>query len=180
MELFKLGEDRLVTIDKVAIGTIKEFKAILVRDENRLKKRAISEFTFIFNWCDPRSLFFNYDGIRKLKECLKNSDLPENYEYTKDEKLILAIAKYNEFLEDEIPSLGLYRSTLKGVDVLRKFLETLTIEDPDDAKKIIDVLSKIGLQDRALREDYKKLREEMQLSSGLRGKSNKGTREDPK
>lgn len=177
MELLELGEDKLVMIS-TTVSSITEFKKLIKRDKDRTKKTAIGEITFIYHWLNPKSPFFNKREKDKLSGCIRNSGLDATYDYTKDIDMLSAIVKYNEFLDDEVPSLSLYRSSLRALDTLKDYLDTISLVEPDDAKKLMDVLKGIGILSRALKEDYAKLKEELQATSGLRGQSRKGHRED--
>lgn len=120
MELFKLGQDFLVEIDKDWISTIKEFKAILVRDKGgkgdtqaRKKLQAQKEFTFIFNYCDYRSKFINYSERDKLKAAIKNSELDKDFDLNKDPELLAAVETYKAL--QTTPSLRLITTLNEGL-----------------------------------------------------------------
>lgn len=184
MELLTLGEDKLVKISET-ISSVTQFRKIIRRDKDRFKKAAISEITFIYHFLNPRSPFFNYQKEVKLKACIKNSNLPEDFDYSKDKDILEAMNIYTEFLENEIPSLGLVKDSMKAVEAVRNYFRSLIdnggrIEDADEGKKVLDMLTKIGNTSQALNEEYKRLQSEMSASSGLRGDSKKGWREDPK
>lgn len=120
MELFKLGPDFLVEIDKEWISTIREFKALLVRDKGskgdtqaRKKLQAQKEFTFIYNFCDYRSKFINYSERDKLKHALANSELDPNLDISKDSELLAAIEAYRAL--QTTPALKLITTLKEGL-----------------------------------------------------------------
>ena len=120
MELFKLGPDFLVELDKEWISTIKEFKALLIRDKGskgdtqaRKKLQAQKEFTFIYNYCDYRSKFINYSERDRLKAALHNSELPPDLDITKDAELQAAIDAYIAL--QVTPALKMLKSLKEGL-----------------------------------------------------------------
>lgn len=147
LELFVLGSDHMVEINKPWISTIKEFKKILARDrgslgdaQGRNKLQAIREFTFIYHYCDISSKFVNYSKADMLKECLRNAELPEDLDIEKDPELIAAIIKYKSL--QTAPSLELLREQREalhtGVKVVKKIRERLEKELlKDDLEELV-------------------------------------------
>lgn len=179
VELFKIDPaTRMVDLNKEWIGTIKEFKKILSRDrgskgdmDGKKKLQATKEFTFIYHFCDYASKFDNYPEEEKLKECLANSDLPLDFDYTKDDDILAAVIRYKTLQES--PALKVLNEAKQGlftahkvIRKIRKALETQleatdldelfkdTTEDPDkpNKKRIDDPITKISKALKSLME----------------------------
>lgn len=216
MRLFELSaKTRLAEIDKEWISTIKEFKEILVRDkgskgdsQGRLKLQATKEFTFLYHYCDYRSKFINYSEKDKLKACLVNAEMPDNYELDKDQVMLNAIEVYK--ILQETPTLKAlnelrevvhtsHRAVRKLRETLENLLENLDVselqeeeEDGRGRKLRIDPVTKItNLLDSVMRianklpetqETIDKLEKQVKIEmsdeAGIRGGYEKGVRED--
>jgi len=214
VQLFQLGKYRMVELDREWISTIKEFKKILVRDrgtkgdlEARKKLQATKEFTFIYHYCDYKSQFGNYSERDRLAESIRNAELPLDFDYTKDEDLVLAIKKYRDL--QETPALKVLTEAKEGLHtahrVIRKIrtsLETkleaadfdeLEVVEEKGKTKIVDPITKMTSSLKALMDltnqvgpalkNIKELEEEVKKELGekkaLRGDKEKGVREDP-
>lgn len=176
-ELFILGEDKLVELNKPYISTIKEFKKLILRDKNRDKKRAIAEFTFIYHFCNFKSPFRTYADSEKAKACLKNAGIEEDFEYTKDVDLMEAIKIYTSFIETK--TLKFIKGAFRATDALTDYYNTVTIQDSKSAKELTGSLKDTGGIINNLRELEEQVKKELAESSALRGDSVKGHREDP-
>jgi len=176
VELFKLDtKTRMVDMNREWISTIKEFKKILVRirsskgdSDGRRKIQAEREFTFIYHYCDYKSQFGNYSEENRLKESIKNAELPEDFDFKKDAELVEAIKRYKEL--QETPSLKILNEAKEGLHtahkVVRKIrtsLETqleavdfdeLTVEEDGEGNerktKITDPVTKLTQKLQAL------------------------------
>ena len=170
IKFFELDKYRVVDLNKEWISTIKEFKKILTRDkgskgdvDGRKKLQAIREFTFIYHYCDYASKFGNFSEEDKLSQCIANADLPEDFNYTKDDDLVAAISKYKQL--QETPALKLLHELKEGLHsshrVIRKMrlhleqeLANLDLkdinqeeeieEDGKSKKKKVDPITKIA------------------------------------
>ncbi len=178
MELFILGEDKLANIDKVWISTISEFREILKRDKDRYKKQAIAEFTFIYHFLDYRSPFRNYTDVEKVRACLKNAGLPEDFEYNKDNKLVEAMNMYRSLTETK--TLKFIRGAFRATDALTDYYNTVTVGNSKSAKELTSSIKDTGAMIANLKELEEQVQKELSEASSLRGESVKGYREDPK
>jgi len=128
VELFVIGKDRLVELNKTWITTIKEFKKIVTRDkgsdgdaDGRRKLQAIKEFTFIYHFCDYRSQFINYGNLDREIEAIRNSDLPPDFKYEKDSDLLEAVARYQSFQKS--PALKVLEESREGLHSAHKVIK---------------------------------------------------------
>lgn len=215
VELFVLDErTRLVDLNKEWISTVKEFKKLLTRDrgsegdaDGRKKLKATKEFTFIYHLCDYKSQFSNYSDSDRLLNAKQNADLPEKYDYTKDEDLLIAIKRYKALQES--PALQILKESKEGLHsahrVIKKIREALEIkleaadltqleevEGKNGKKIIIDPVAKIttdlesliklsnliGPTLKNLKDLEDQVKKELGDKESLRGGKEKGTRED--
>jgi len=182
MQLFILGEDFLVELDKEWISTIKEFKALLVRDKGskgdtqaRKKLQAQKEFTFIYHYCDYRSKFINYSERDRLKHALKNAELAEDIDINKDPELLAAIECYLAL--QTTPALRLIKSLKEGMHTghrvvdriiayLNKKLDDIEANEDSLEEKVKEVNGKKFLID-PIKEIEEKLSVIMDISGKL-------------
>lgn len=182
MELFILGKDFLVELDKEWISTVKEFKVILLRDKGtkgdtqaRKKLQAQKEFTFIYNYCDYRSKFINFSEKDRLKYALKNAELPEDLDIFKDRELADAIEVYKTL--QLTPSLKLLKSLKEGMHTghrvvdriiyyLNKKLDEIEA-DPDSLKEVVKNVGGKNVIVDPIREIEQKLDTIMDISNKL-------------
>ncbi len=130
IRFFELNKYRVVDLDKEWISTIKEFKKILTRDkgskgdiDGRKKLQATREFTFIYHYCDYASKFSNYSEDDKLKACQLNADLPDDFDYTKDEDIVAAVKKYRDL--QETPALKMLAEAREGLHSAHKVIRKI-------------------------------------------------------
>ncbi len=158
IKFFELDKYRLVTLDREWISTIKEFKKILTRDkgskgdiDGRKKLQAIREFTFIYHYCDYASKFGNFAEEDKIKQCTSNADLPEDFDYTKDEDLVAAIFKYKQL--QETPALRVLNEAKEGLHSAHKVIRKIRLHLETELANID--LSKIDTEEEEEEEDSK-------------------------
>lgn len=116
-ELFTIKEDFTVDLNREWISTIREFKALLVRDKGskgdtggRKKLQAQREFTFIYHYCDYRSTFTNYSEKDRRTNALKNAGFKEDFDINKDEELCQAVEVYKAL--QETPAVKIDRKSV--------------------------------------------------------------------
>lgn len=120
----------LVELDKEWISTIKEFKALIVRDKGvkgdtqaRKKLQAQREFTFIYHFCDYRSQFWNYSEKDRYVKALKNAELDVKLDITKDKELQEAVEVYKAL--QETPALELLTELKDGLHTAKKVVKKI-------------------------------------------------------
>lgn len=133
VELFILDQStRMVDLNKEWISTIKEFKKILTRDkgskgdiDGRKKFQALREFTFMYHYCDYASKYANYSEEDKLKECILNAELPDDFDFTKDPDLVAAVSRYKGL--QETPALKLLYEAKEGLHLAHKVIRKIRL-----------------------------------------------------
>jgi hypothetical protein len=140
LELFEIGKDFLVDINKDWISTIKEFAKVLRRDRGspgdsggHKKLQARKEFTYIYHMYDYKSKFRAYDEEDRRKHALLNSDLPLDFQ--PDSDLQAAIKVYEKMKVTK---------TIKSINSVERGL--LTAQKTADAinlklSKFLDILA---------------------------------------
>lgn len=117
MKLFEIKDYNLCVTDE-AWGLL-PFKAILKKDKGRNKEIAFKEMLFIYYYTDIRSDYmYITNNKEREKEIIKDIGLPETW--TQDKVVQEAIEFYNKFIT---PIQKLYKSSLKSVDDVSKYLE---------------------------------------------------------
>lgn len=160
VELFKIDTaTRLVDLNKEWIGTIKEFRKILSRDrgskgdmDGKRKLQATKEFTFIFHFCDYASKFDNYSEVDKLAQCIANAELPQDFDFKKDEDLVLAMSRYKSMQESA--ALKLLNEAKEGLHSAHKVIRKVRTHLETQLEKID--LDELNIEEEVEQEDGKK------------------------
>lgn len=117
MKLFEMKDNNLQVVDQ-AWGLL-PFKAILKKDKSRTKELAFKEMLFIYYYVDIKSDYvYIMDNKEREKEIIKDIGLPEDWKI--DSTVMEAIQFYGKFIT---PIQRLYKSSLKSVDDVSKYLE---------------------------------------------------------
>ncbi len=173
MKLFTLGEDYLIELNKEWISSVEEFRYLLKRDKDRFKKHVMKEFLYIYHYVDYKSQFVHFAEKDREEEALKNAGLTRS---DIDEHLVAAVSKYKSLQETR--SMRLINGGFKAIDKVNDFFDALIIADPDDAKKVMEAVGKIGSAIANLKELENQVKREMAEDAGIRGDKEKGLRED--
>jgi len=121
MKLFEM-KDFTLNVNVEAWGLL-PFKAILKKDKSRTKETAFKEMLFIYYYVDVRSDYmYIVNNKEREKEIIKDIGLPSDW--TQEDYIKDAIAFYNKFTT---PIQKLYKSSLKSVDDVSKYLEDTDI-----------------------------------------------------
>ena len=106
IELFELGENYTVVLNKPGIYTIPEFKLLLNRDKGgvgdatgRFKKKAIRELTYIYHMYDFRSPFENYKDDERVSEIEAMTQITQK-DVDEDPELQDAIKRYKQMVDN--------------------------------------------------------------------------------
>ncbi len=157
-ELFILDNESLIDINKVWISTVRDLKAILSRDrgspgdtQGRKKLQAKKEFTFIYHMVDYRSPYEKYEEKSKIEEAIKNADLPDDFDYTKDRLLVNALNCYAKI--QETTSLRLLSSARKALFTANKVVETYN----DAIMDTLDNVSTLEITEQGIEESKSKM-----------------------
>jgi hypothetical protein len=181
MQLFEL-KDFALTWSPQALA-LKVFSDLWKRDKTKDKDVANGELAFIFYFADGRSDFNNtLDEDTRVKEILEQiGGLPEGWK--PDAKVMAAIDFYKEktktvssiLLEDAQHAVGKLSKFLRSVDLHERTDKGVYL---NDAKKISDTLKTLPNVVDSLQETAKKVKKELQETSGARGTIEKGLMED--
>ena len=194
IKLFELGENNMVSLDKVWISTVPAFRALLARDKGgpgdgsgKYKKKATREFTYLYHMLDFHSPLEEYPWSERVELALDWAGLQGKFsEYEKDTEFQHAAETYQMMLDNSSKSLQTLRSMRKAVDSMNIFLDSvdfsLTTEKGFlvyDVKKVNDVIIAMPKIQAALEEMEHKVKTEMLDTVEMRGGAAKGVEEDP-
>lgn len=129
MKLFKYeGYEVKVAPEALAL---KQFKKLWTRDKSKTKEKAMTEFAFIYFYCDIRSDYqYIIDDEDRMKAVKEGIGLPK--EWVPDAVISEAVKVYKTF---ESPSAVLLKAALEGVDKIQKRLRSLNLDATDDKGK---------------------------------------------
>lgn len=180
MKLFKY-EAYKVTISEEAL-TLKPFKLIWNRDRTATKNKALTELSYIYFMCDPRSdyqyIIDEYDRSKAVKE---SEGMPEDWE---PDKLIKDAMKFYSSFKST--SALLLEDTRVAIDKVRTFLKDVDLKAVDDKGKPLYTINSITSTIRMIPQLIKDLDEaekaiasEMREQGGkVRGQKTKSLLED--
>lgn len=190
MKLFEFDEDSgHIKMNKPWIALIPEFKAIYSRDKpnpsngQRIKKRAIREFSFIYFMQDFGSPIRDWEPAEKRKEALAYCEMEEK---DVDEVVKAAMKKYEQLILEATRSIRTYRALLKVQDAMDDYFEKVDFTEQTKTGELRHSPEKVALQIKRMDETYDAIekfekRVERDLShgsTGIRGTAVKGEKED--
>lgn len=192
IELFVIGENNMVDLNKVWISTIPEFRALLARDKGgpgdgsgKYKKQARREFTYIYHMYDFRSPYENFKPKEREEEALRCSELTRG-KVQSDGALWDAIKVYEQLMANCALSLQTYRKLKATVTNLENYLENVDLNDRTDngakvhsIKEVQDAVRNQAATIESLTKLENAIKQEMKGESGMRGDATKGYDEDP-
>lgn len=118
---------------------LKPFKALWTRDKTRNKDKAMTEFSYIYFWSDPRSEYqYIIDDDDRSAAVKEGLGLPAKWK--PDKELLKAIELYSSFTTT---AALLLQDTRYAVDKLRKLLRDIDLNAKDKNDKPIYTLSNI-------------------------------------
>ncbi len=136
MKLFKY-EGYEVRVAPEAL-TLKPFKKLWDRDKSKTKEKAMTEFSFLYFYCDPRSDYqYIKDDEDRMDAVKKGEGLSDDWK--PDAALKSAIEFYSSF---DTTSAILLRTAREAVERVRNTFETL---EPDDTKSLKEYLTALKL-----------------------------------
>jgi len=179
MRLFELHEWVLSVREEC--WALLPFKKILKRDKSRNKDMALKEMLFIYYYTDIKSdyLIITDEKIRET-EIKKDIELPDNW------KIDSVMQEAIDFYESKSISVvaKLYKSTLKAVDDISKYLEntdallTERTNNGGTVTKIQDItgsLAKVPNIMKDLKSAYKEVvKEQEELEGRMKGAQKMG------
>jgi len=121
MKLFEM-KDFSLNVSVEAWG-LSPFRAILKKDKSRNKETAFKEMLFIYYFTDIRSDYMYLTNTKEReREIIK--DIGLDTDWTQGDHVKDAIVFYNKFIT---PTQKLYKSSLKSVDDVSKYLENTDV-----------------------------------------------------
>lgn len=192
VELFEMGDNYMVELNKKWISTVPELRRLLARDKGgagdgsgKYKKQAQREFTYIFHMYDFRSPLENYKPKDREVEALKMSELTKG-KVQSDGDLWEAIKRYQELLNNCSKSLQTYRILKDSTDDLVEYIKSMDLTERTETggkvhspKEKQDAINGMLKTMETLVKLEEMVRQELSGDSGLRGDAEKGYDEDP-
>lgn len=179
MKLFKF-EGYKVHISEEALA-LKPFKKLWDRDKSISKERAISELSFVYFFCDPRSDYQYLTDEEERKQAIKEGEgLKESWE--PDKYVSEAIVFYESF---KPTAALLLEDTRIAIDKLRHLLRNIDLTAVDDKGKplytlntVTATIKQIPALVKDLDEAERALASEMRNQGRMRGQGEKTLMED--
>lgn len=163
--MFKL-QNNIVTIAPEELA-VPEMRAIWDRDKSKDKGLAYKELSYIYFLCNFKSPYQSYPENKREQQVIH--DFIRDDSWHPDEKITLAIEKYNEM--QETPSMRLLRSARKTVDEISRDLQEM-----DDKSKTY-TLANLGKIIESIDKLEEKVKKEITTESRVRGGGEAKTRE---
>ena len=136
--------------------TLKPFKKLWNRDKSKTKEQAMTELSFLYFYCDPRSDYqYIIDDEDRMDAVKAGEGFAKDWE--PDALMKEAIAFYSSF---DTPAAILLRAASEAVDKVQKTFKTLTPEDTKSLKEYLTTLKLIPEVATMLRDAEKTLKEE--------------------
>lgn len=127
MELFTVSNGK--AMPSVHALLIEPFKSIWLADQDPAKGDAIRDFTFVELCCSPKKSnpYSGYDEDQRYRVLKKELYFDEAYPLSS--RMIDAISKYEELLENHSPTLSLLRAALEGAEKFKTQLKSLDLTE---------------------------------------------------
>lgn len=192
--LFELGENNMVSLNKLWISTIPQFRRLLARDKGgpgdgsgKYKKQATREFTYMFHLLDFHSPLENYSKVKRKQMAMEFAGMPDKEtELDNDPDLQDAIEMYKELIENSSSSLQTLRAMKYARHAMDEYLETVNFTAKDEQGRLVhsvkivqDNIIGMPKAQAALDEMEEKVKREMLDTFEMRGGADKGVAEDP-
>lgn len=192
--LFELGENNMVSLNKVWISTIPQFRRLLARDKGgpgdgsgKYKKQATREFTYMYHLLDFHSPLENYRKDKRKEMALEFAGLiGKETDIENDPDLQDAIELYKELLANSSTSLQTLRAMKFARGAMDEYLETIDFTKKNEkgdlihsVKQVQDNIIGMPKAQAALDEMEDKVKREMLDTFEMRGGAEKGVAEDP-
>lgn len=190
-ELFVVGDNYIVDLNKAWISTVPEFRRLLTKDKGgpgdgsgKYKKQAQREFTFIYHRYDFRSYTESWKEDKRHEECLRISGL-ERGKVEADGDLWEAIRQYEKMLHLASITLQAYRDMKEAVQDLTGEIRDMKLSERTEmGAKVYNAADKqkaiigMGATLKSLSELEQLVKQELSGDTGLRGDAEKGGDED--
>lgn len=187
VKLFDVDKSMNVTLNKVELLLIPEFKALVRRSrkcegdhDGRKKLWALKEFTFIYYYCDWKSPLRDYTEEAKRLEAYRVSGLSD-----KDIDKLVQDAMDIYITYQETISTKLLEAGKRTIENLTLFFEEVDLQEVDENGRptykpmdIVNALKSIGNVYRGLKELEELVKKELKEQGDIRGGARRGNRED--
>lgn len=191
MNLFEVGPDFKVLLNKEWILLVPPFKKLVSRDrgsdgdsDGRKKFKAIKEFTYIYHLVDPRSPIESLQPYEREQKALQYAELTEK---NIDAAVLEALSEYEVLLEDVSPSIALLRAAKDANSKLIEHFNTIDFNQTDKQGKLlhsatshIKNVTMLKQLHTAIAEFEKIVHDELKDQKGVRCKTELGDREEGK
>lgn len=142
MELFQLGDDGSIDLNKVWIRTNPVFKEILERDRGserdsqaRKKLKAQRDFQVLRMMLHPDSEYYEFDEKDRWGKVLGILGMTRR-DYEQDEQLVEAYKEYDKIV-NSLATIRLYKAAKKSLDAKIKWLEDYNPDARDKQGKLL-------------------------------------------
>ena len=183
-DLFVLGDDFLVILNRDWISTHKALNEIIARDKGSegdyrgdKKLQARREFTFIYHFVGFRSKYRKYGDVEREMIAKVESGLPPDYKHLKDEKMVKAILCYVE-IQESLYGVDMIKAAyragnattayLKGVDYSLKDDKGALLYKPKEVVAILGDIRGVLSGIRELEDDVVKEENQERARGGVR------------
>ena len=179
---FTLNQDGNVTVDPAAL-TLLPYKALWDRDKTKLKKRAISELSYVFYMCDYKSYFADITDEEEKHNEVVRLIFEDPSKFKVDDKIQDALDCYTK----DIPySVRIMEDAKTGINALRDYFREVNLLEYDksgkpihDAAKLSGNLQKLASIIDNLDKLEDKVKRDMDATQKVQGGREKGIFEDP-
>lgn len=183
-DLFVLGDDFLVILNRDWISTHQDLHVLIARDKGSegdyrgdKKLQARREFTFIYHFAGYRSKYRKYEDGERERIAKAESGLPESYSYLKDEKVVKALRCYVQ-IQESLYGVDMIKAAyragnattayLKGVDYSLKDDKGALLYKPKEVVAILGDIRSVLAGIRELEEDVVKEENQQAARGGVR------------
>lgn len=154
---------------------IPEFKEIWKRDKDKLKSLATKQILYIYYYIDYSSPYSNYAIETKGDVILSDIFKDEDSDFSNDELIGSALIKYNEL--QQTPGISLVNTYKNKLYDIERYIRDAQVTD-DNAKLIIDLMSKIPALMESLSKAEDILKSKRKSDENIRGAKEKKMFED--
>lgn len=192
MELFVMGSDSRVELDKEWISTVPQFEELVKLDKGSpgdyrgtYKLLAKKWLTYVYHMADVTSPLDLFPAEERKRKALEYSQLNDE-EYTRVvDQLTAAIDEYNVIQEYRSATLTIYRAAVLGNEKLATYIKNIDFNKADKQGKLlftpqqyVAMMGSIGKAAKELASLKKAVLDELTNNKGIRGNSTKGINED--
>lgn len=161
--------------------SIKEFSDIWEADTTPTKDKAIKELSFVYFMCWYKSPYKGYDTKERINKL--RTDVIQDPKWQMPERVARAMAKYEELLLSNSPSMGLLKDAQTAILKVREFFTTVDVKNDSKGTKMATLIKSVSSVDsiiRGLAAIENKVEQELESMGRVKGGGRIGNRELPK